>query len=200
VSNPVLGLMGLAGIIAASVSLGAVAADSTCALTRYSILGPYYLPGAPFRTNLMDADETGERLVITGHVLAGSTCKPLARVLLDVWQANANGRYYNVDPGAPTDTKQLRLRGRLRTDNEGRYRVETILPGTYRLTPDRFRPRHIHFRVTQPGYVTLTTQVYFTGDPFLADDPFVREGQTIELKQRDGAWYAEYDFVLDEKG
>jgi catechol 1,2-dioxygenase len=176
------------------------AAEATCTLTRHSILGPYYLPDAPMRHRIAEADEPGERLVLTGRVLFAPTCAPAGEAVLDVWQANAKGRYYNVDPGSPSAPDQLRLRGRLRADREGRYRIETVMPGAYPLQPQRFRPRHVHVLVSHPRAVQLTTQVYFSGDPYLAQDPFVREGQTVTLARADGVWQGTHDFVLDLKG
>ena len=82
-------------------------------------------------------------------------------LLLDVWQADASGTYYGVDGGA------YRLRGRFETASDGRYGFETIMPGRYAVEAG-MRPAHIHFRVSLDGFATLTTQLYFEGDRFLA--------------------------------
>jgi protocatechuate 3,4-dioxygenase beta subunit len=88
----------------------------------------------------------GTRLVIEGSVLT-TGCKPLARAVLDFWQADAAGRYDNAG---------YRLRGHQLTNEAGRYRLETIVPAEYQA-----RTRHIHVKVQAPGQPALTTQLYF---------------------------------------
>ena len=157
-----------------------------CAPTGPDVQGPFYLPGAPRRTALAGPDEPGDPIVIRGTVL-GPDCKtPLSGALLDVWQADAEGRYHD-------DREAYRLRGQLLTDAKGRYVFDSIVPGRYKLDGS-FRPAHIHFTVASPRHETLTTQLYFKGDPYLApndacgsecrsDDP----GRIIALeKETDG--------------
>lgn len=148
-------------------SLDASALDSgsldagaeTCAPTPPDLQGPFHRRGAPSRTALVGPDEPGELLEITGEVV-GPDCRPLAGVVLDVWQADATGAYDNR-------SQDFRLRALLETDEQGRYAFTTVKPGNY---PDAggMRPAHIHFTVIHPGYRPLTTQLYFAGDPFLA--------------------------------
>lgn len=108
--------------------------------------GPFYTPDSPQRTSLLEPDITGERLLLSGRVL-DRDCRPLAGVWLDFWQADADGAY---------DNRGYRLRGHQYSDDQGEYRLETILPGLY---PGR--TRHIHVRVGAPGRRMLTTQLYF---------------------------------------
>ncbi|MCA9524155.1 MAG: hypothetical protein KC609_24475 [Myxococcales bacterium] len=130
-----------------------------CRPTGRDIEGPFYARGAPWRRVLASSHEPGERLTISGTVY-GPDCKtPLAGVLLDVWHADRSGRYHSR-------SEQFRLRGRLRTDKLGRYSFSTIRPGRYR-EGDSFRPAHIHFKVAASGRAALTTQLYFSGDPYL---------------------------------
>lgn len=134
--------------------------SKTCKITGQAVEGPYYRAEAPFRTSIAPANAGGEKLVIRGTVYSSDDCKtPLAGALVDIWHADANGAYDET-------SSEYRYRGRMLTDQNGHYQFETILPGYYRLG-NGFRPRHIHFKVSKPNYRLLTTQLYFSGDPYL---------------------------------
>jgi protocatechuate 3,4-dioxygenase beta subunit len=116
----------------------------------------------------------GEKMVLTGRLLDADG-RPIRRSLVEIWQANASGRY--AHPGdqheAPLDPNFLGI-GRTFTDDEGRYRFVTIKPGSYpwRNHPFAWRPQHIHFSLLGNAPVQrLITQMYFPGDPLLAIDP-----------------------------
>jgi len=116
----------------------------------------------------------GEKMVLTGRLLDADG-RPIRRSLVEVWQANASGRY--AHPGdrhdAPLDPNFLGI-GRTFTDDEGRYRFVTIKPGAYpwQNHPFAWRPQHIHFSLLGNAPVQrLITQMYFPGDPLLAIDP-----------------------------
>jgi protocatechuate 3,4-dioxygenase beta subunit len=116
----------------------------------------------------------GERIVVTGRVLDDSG-RPVRRTLVEVWQANAAGRYvHKVDRhDAPLDPNFLGA-GRTLTDDEGRYRFMTIKPGAYPWGnhPNAWRPNHIHFSLFGEHFASrLVTQMYFPGDPLLDLDP-----------------------------
>ena len=120
------------------------------------------------------AEPLGERIIVTGRVL-GDDGRPLADTLVEVWQANACGRYvHHVDQhDAPLDPNFLGA-GRCVTDAQGRYRFMTIKPGAYPWGNhhNAWRPQHIHFSLFGPTIATrLVTQMYFPGDPLLALDP-----------------------------
>ena len=134
---------------------------AACAPTSSDVLGPYYRPGAPSRMAIASATEPGERLWLEG-VVVGPDCAPLAGALLDVWQADKDGRYYEPDAGEP-----YRLRGKLATAEDGTWQLATVRPGNYRLGPDAWRPAHVHFTISHPSLRTLTTQIYFEGDRYL---------------------------------
>lgn len=136
---------------------------TSCDATLRDLEGPYYEAGAPVRSaQLAGVGEAGVRLLVEGRIL-GSDCKPLAGYALDVWQADASGTYY----GGAADA--FRLRGRIVSDGEGRYRFETVLPGRYGDAAG-IRPAHLHVKALSPnGGVLLTTQLYFAGDPYLGE-------------------------------
>src|SRR5437867_526055 len=132
--------------------------------------GPYFKPRSPARTSLLEPDVPGARIVVEGAVL-GADCRPIPRALLDFWQADAGGRYDNAG---------FRLRGHQFTDEAGRYRLETVVPGLY---PGR--TRHFHVNVQGPGRSVLTTQLYFPDEPLnQRDGIFDRD---LVLKVRDEA-------------
>jgi protocatechuate 3,4-dioxygenase beta subunit len=116
----------------------------------------------------------GERIVVSGRVL-DENGKPVSDMLIEIWQANAAGRYnHRVDQhDAPLDPNFTGA-GRFLTDKEGRYRFMTIRPGEYpwRNHYNAWRPAHIHFSLFGHGIVQrLVTQMYFPGDPLLDYDP-----------------------------
>jgi len=116
----------------------------------------------------------GERIIVSGRVL-DEDARPVPNALIEVWQANAAGRYLHKEDqhDAPLDANFTGC-GRALTDGRGRYRFLTIKPGAYpwRNHPNAWRPMHIHFSVFGAGLLTrLVTQMYFPGDPLQAFDP-----------------------------
>jgi protocatechuate 3,4-dioxygenase beta subunit len=141
--------------------------------------GPYFTPNSPERASLLEAGMAGDRLTVAGTVLA-TDCRPLRRALLDFWQADADGRY---------DNQGYRLRGHQFTDADGRFRLDTVVPGRY---PGR--TRHIHVKVQAPDGPVLTTQLYFPGEPANAGDGIFREELLLTM---DGDRQASFTFVLE---
>src|ERR1700732_5210778 len=146
--------------------------------TPGQILGPFY-PRKPFDQN---ADLTkvpgrpgraeGEILNVMGRVL-NMKGEPVRNAKVEVWQANAHGRYTH-----PSDTTPAPLDPNfegsavLTTDSEGRYRFKTIRPAAYPAGPDRMRPAHIHFQVSG-RQDKIVTQMCFESDPYNETDPFL---------------------------
>lgn len=125
-------------------------------------------------TRQRDSEPVGERIIVTGRVL-GPGGRPMPGTLVEIWQANAAGRYAHA-----VDQHPARLdpgfvgAGRCLTDDEGRYRFVTIKPGAYpwRNHHNAWRPAHIHFSVFGSAFTQrLITQMYFPGDPLFAHDP-----------------------------
>lgn len=163
-----------------SPAAGASSAAETCRLTEEGQYGPFYRAGAPWRAKLCGPEEPGERLTIAGRVTAAGTCQPLKDAVLDLWHASAAGFYDNNDPARPFDPARYHLRGRLRTDADGRYRFETVMPGNY--GQGRFtRARHIHLLVTCEGRAPLVTEIYFAGDRHNDTDGLVRRSLITQL-------------------
>src|SRR5882672_452945 len=145
--------------------------------TPEQILGPYYplkgfdsnadltrVPGRPGRAE-------GQVLNVMGRVL-NLKGEPVRNAKVEVWQANAHGRYTHPSDHnpAPLDV-DFEGAATLTTDLDGRYRFMTIKPAAYPAGPNRMRPAHIHFQVSG-RQDRLVTQMYFEGDPYLEPDRF----------------------------
>jgi protocatechuate 3,4-dioxygenase beta subunit len=145
----------------------------------HSLTGPVYGeidldPSDSDLTRQHAGEPLGERIVVHGRLL-GDDGRPIRNGLIEVWQANAAGRYlHEVDRHpAPLDPN-FSGAGRILTDDEGRYRFTTIKPGAYpwRNHPNAWRPAHIHFSVFGRMFTQrLVTQMYFPGDPLFPYDP-----------------------------
>jgi protocatechuate 3,4-dioxygenase beta subunit len=117
-----------------------------------------------------EGDVIGERIIVHGRVL-DENARPVPDTLIELWQANAGGRYRHVVDGylAPLDSNVGGC-GRAITDAQGRYRFRTVKPGAYpwRNSANSWRPPHIHFSVFGSGFAQrLITQMYFEGDPLI---------------------------------
>lgn len=144
----------------------------------------------------------GERIVVTGRVL-DEEARPVPNTLIEIWQANAAGRYiHKIDQhDAPIDPNFLGA-GRCLTDSEGRYRYYTIKPGAYPWGNhhNAWRPIHIHLSLFGDSFdQRLVTQMYFPGDPLLDLDPIflgVPEGARERLVAKFDLGVTEPEFAL----
>jgi protocatechuate 3,4-dioxygenase beta subunit len=148
------------------------------------LTGPAYdgpplgeLDGDLTRNGRRNGEPLGERIIVTGRILdeAGN---PVPQTLVEIWQANAAGRYVHVvdQHDAPLDPNFIGA-GRCLTDDTGSYRFLTVKPGAYswRNHPNAWRPNHIHFSLLGPAIASrLVTQMYFPGDPLLEYDSIFR--------------------------
>jgi protocatechuate 3,4-dioxygenase beta subunit len=155
-------------------------------------VGPLFGPHAVQRR---DSDLTlggaappiGERLIVCGSV-RDDRGRPLPGALVELWQANAAGRYRHArdDHDAPLDPNFTGC-GRALTDSAGQYRFVTIRPGAYpwRNHPNAWRPAHIHFSLFGAGLLSrLVTQMYFPGDPLLPLDPVFMSTADARARER----------------
>jgi protocatechuate 3,4-dioxygenase beta subunit len=160
-----------------------------------------------------DGEPLGERIIVHGRVLDGEG-RPVRNSLVEIWQANAGGRYrHDGDQHpAPLDPN-FSGAGRTLTDDEGRYRFITIKPGAYpwRNHPNAWRPAHIHFSLFGNAFASrLVTQMYFPGDPLFFQDPIfhsVREPRARErmicrfdLDETKPEWALAYEFDIVLRG
>lgn len=160
--------------------------------TLSELTGPVYPYG---RIDASDSDLTrqhegepqGERIIVQGRVL-DEDGRPIPNTLVEVWQANAAGRYtHRVDDHpAPLDPN-FSGAGRTLTDDQGRYRFVTIKPGAYPWLnhPNAWRPAHIHFSLFGTSFLSrLITQMYFPGDPLMPYDPILNSIPNERARQR----------------
>jgi protocatechuate 3,4-dioxygenase beta subunit len=163
------------------------------------LLGPERVtPGDADLTAQHAGEPLGERIIVTGRLLDG-TGRPVPGTLIEVWQANASGRYaHGVDNHpAPLDPN-FSGAGRCITDSEGRYRFVTIKPGAYpwRNHPNAWRPAHIHFSMLGRAFPQrLVTQMYFPGDPLFSQDPIFNSIPNPKARDR---LIARFDLGLTE--
>lgn len=148
--------------------------------TRAQAAGPFYTPDTPQRTSLREPDLAGVPLVVTGKVLT-TTCQPIANAMLDFWHADDSGAY---------DNRGFTYRGHQFSDQDGNFRLETIMPGLY---PGR--TRHIHVRVQGPATALLTTQLYFPNEAANAADSIFEQALIMELVDGEEK-FGRFNFVL----
>jgi protocatechuate 3,4-dioxygenase beta subunit len=191
--------------------------------TESTVFGPFHRLGAPelpYGGNIAPLDKKGAPTLVSGRVL-DLDGKPVAGALLDVWQAQTNGLYDSQDQSLPG----MHMRGRFRSDNDGRYLVRTVLPVHYPIPSDGpvgamlratgrhpWRPAHIHFVVSAEGYEPVTTHLFDRNDEYLQSDAVfaVKDSLICDFARHDKADDAEaarlgiqppfhtahYDFVL----
>jgi protocatechuate 3,4-dioxygenase beta subunit len=143
--------------------------------------GPYYTANPPQKSTLIEEGMGGERVLLTGYVL-DTNCQPIPNAVVDFWQADAEGNYDNTG---------YRLRGYTLTDAEGRYAMETIIPGEY---PGR--PPHIHVKIQPPGGATLTSQLYFPDRTSNQQDNIFNPALIVEMQEDDQGAVALFNFVV----
>jgi len=155
----------------------------------------------PFEADLTiqhRGEPLGERMVVTGRVVDGEG-RPVRHQLVEIWQANAGGRYVHVrdQHPAPLDPNFTGT-GRCLTDGEGRYRFTTVKPGPYPWKNHRnaWRPAHVHFSVFGTEFTQrVVTQMYFPGDPLFALDPIYQSVVDPDARAR---LVATYDHELTQ--
>ena len=158
-----------------------------CKLTESTVQGPEYKVGVPFKQGKDFAKGLpGERLELSGKVLSMG-CKPVQGAVLDLWQTNSTGDY---------DYKGFNLRGKIVTDKDGKYVLDTIYPVRLLMDGNFTRPSHIHVMVGVPGQPIITTQVYFEGQPrdFAVKDSLI----TKPVTDANGTKIANFDFVVED--
>jgi hydroxyquinol 1,2-dioxygenase len=200
-----LGLSALVDILANS--------GKSEATTESSLLGPFFREGAPELpdgANIARGIE-GEPLRVHGSV-ASVEGKPLSGAQIDVWQASSGGLYdlqFDNFKGA-----EMNLRARFRTDAEGKFNFVTVKPSSYGVPSDGpvgrmlhamgrhpFRPAHIHFIISVPGYRRLVTALYVDGDKYIDSDVVFGSRAELVVKYRHSSAAnidaIEYKFVVE---
>jgi protocatechuate 3,4-dioxygenase beta subunit len=160
--------------------------------TLSELTGPAFGDGAVREldydlTRQQEGEPLGERMILTGRVVDRDG-RPIRNTLVEIWQANAAGRYaHEVDRHpAPLDPNFTGA-GRCLTDDDGGYRFVTVKPGAYpwRNHENAWRPAHIHFSVFGRSFTQrLVTQMYFPGDPLFDQDPIFHSVRDPKARAR----------------
>ena len=180
--------------------------------TENTVFGPFHVPGAPDRKmgDTVSIDGKGESCLFEGRVL-DLDGNPIDGARIDVWCDNADG-YYSVQQ--PDEQPKWNNRGIFTTGPDGHYRFRGIKPVSYPIPADGpvgkmlaalgrhpFRPAHMHFLITAPGFDTIVTHTFVDGDPYLESDAVfgVKESLIADFKPGDGdtQWRCDFDFVMD---
>jgi hydroxyquinol 1,2-dioxygenase len=185
--------------------------NSRCApgATPQALPGPFYRADVPELPDGADLsrDGLGERLAVALAIRDGEDA-PVAAAMVEVWHANAEGLYENQEPDRQPE---FNLRGRFRADSAGGVRFVTIRPRGLTLPEDGpvgrlmnrlglrlVRPAHLHFRITAPGFVPLTTHLFDRDDPAIRRDALfgVKPALLAEFRPDGAAHRLDYTFVL----
>ncbi len=174
--------------------------------------GPFY----PVKDqNDKDADLTqieghkgvaqGQYIIVSGQV-TDVTGRPVENVTLDIWQADANGRYHHPrDPNKAHLDENFQGWALIQTDDNGVFRFKTVMPGAYPASGTWIRPPHIHLKISKQGYRALTTQMYFPGEKLNKTDLLLNAKSATEksamiaknISQQGNLPIYEYNIVLD---
>ena len=171
----------LADVIGVSTCVENLNCPRPAGATPNTLPGPFYRPDAPDLPHGANLSRDGIGELLRARLrLVDLDGRPVPQAQVEVWHANALGRYENQDPDRQPE---FNLRGRLRSDAEGRLHFLTVKPRGYSLPDDGpvgrllgtlglrlERPAHVHFRVTAPGFQTLTTQIFDRQDPAINRD------------------------------
>ena len=164
--------------------------------TTTDILGPFYRPGAPVRTNLIVKNANGQQVLLSGIVKHKDCVRPLNNACVELWHCSAEGVYDN-------ESAEFLYRGKTYCDENGKYVFTTVIPVPYGIGNGQTRPAHFHLMVSAPGYQSLITQLYFTGDKFIQDDASASlpaaKSRILDVKDNDGKKLVAFNVTMMEK-
>lgn len=188
--------------------------------TSSTILGPFWSPETPFRelggSVIQDMPSDGQKTWFHGVIKDVDTGKGIPGAVFDMWQASTNGKYDTFDP---ENQSRHNLRGKFKTDEEGRFYFYCLKPTEYAIDTSGpsadllkimgrhpYRPAHIHCMVTHPDYIGVTAQLYPSDDPYLetdtacaVKDDLVLTFKPVENEKNGATLDCEYDIRLASK-
>jgi hydroxyquinol 1,2-dioxygenase len=202
----------LSDILGISMLVDAIDHVGGPGISESTVLGPFYAGQQrelAAGESILLREEEGDPLEMRGHV-TDSLGRPIANSLVEVWQTAPNQLYDVQDENQPSG----HLRASFRTDAAGTYRFRTIMPVSYPIPNDGpagqllaamgrhpFRPAHIHFMISAPGYRTLVTHLFLDGDQYLGSDAVFGVKPSLIIRPRliEGINTVEYDFGLADE-
>jgi protocatechuate 3,4-dioxygenase beta subunit len=143
--------------------------------TTTDILGPFYRPNSPLRTNLRLANSNGTPIVLKGYIFKEDGKTPINNALVEIWHCDENEVYDNA-------SDEYKYRGGQKTKTDGKYEFKSILPVPYKADPKdetSWRPAHIHMRVSVPNQQDLITQLYFKNGKYLDNDHWASSPEAV---------------------
>lgn len=143
--------------------------------TTTDILGPFYRPGAPMRSNIIPPNSKGSPMNLSGTIFKEDGKTPINNASVEIWQCDENEHYDNA-------SDSYFFRGAIMTGKNGKYDFKTIVPVPYKADPNdesSWRPAHIHMRVSVADQQDLITQIYFKGDKYIDSDTWASSPQAV---------------------
>ena len=151
--------------------------------TTTDILGPFYRPDSPERSNLVIADMPGDIIELLGVVRHKDCQTPYENAKVELWHCSSDEKYDNY-------SDEYRYRGTTFCDENGSYKFRTQMPVPYGVGGDIIRPAHFHLMFSAKGYQSLITQIYFSGDSYLdvdiASSSIEGKLRTLDIIEEDG--------------
>ena len=162
--------------------------------TTSDILGPFYRPNSPVRSNLVIEGAPGELVKLVGTVKHSDCTTLYKKAKVELWHCSADEIYDN-------DSDEFKYRGTTFSDSQGKYHFTTQMPVPYDAGGGNYRPAHFHMMISAPGYQNLVTQLYFVGDPYLDKDESSAhpdaKARVLDIStDKDGTKVIHYDIVL----
>lgn len=143
--------------------------------TTTDILGPFYRPGSPLRTNLRLPNSNGTPIILKGSIFKEDGKSPINNALVEIWHCDENEVYDNA-------SDEYKYRGGQKTKANGKYEFKSILPVPYKANPTdekSWRPAHIHMRVSVPNQQDLITQLYFKDGKYVDTDKWASDPKAV---------------------
>ncbi len=164
--------------------------------TTTDILGPFYRPDSPVRDNLVIESMPGDLVELSGIVRHKDCSTPYKNAKIELWHCSADEIYDN-------ESDEYRYRGTIHCDENGKYSFKTQMPVPYDVGNGTIRPAHFHMMVSAPGYQSLVTQIYFTGDPYLEKDSSSASEEAkkriLEVSKEDDMLKVYFDCNMNER-
>ncbi len=143
--------------------------------TTTDILGPFYRPNSPLRTNLRLVNSNGTPIVLKGYIFKDDGKTPINNALVEIWHCDENEVYDNA-------TDEYKYRGGQKTKANGKYEFKSILPVPYKADPKdeaSWRPAHIHMRISVPNQQDLITRLYFKDGKYVDTDKWASDPKAV---------------------